>query len=58
MLASGELVKATYDNEYKDLLWALMGYGGGKLGIVVEFTYHIFNDGGNNYNYCQGIFNF
>ena len=38
ILSDGRLVTATRDNEYKDLLWAVMGAGGGKFGVVVELT--------------------
>jgi FAD/FMN-containing dehydrogenase len=42
VLLSGELVEATDDNEYKDLLRALRG-GGGNFGIVVEWTFKLFD---------------
>ena len=38
ILSDGRLVTATRDNEHKDLLWAVMGAGGGKFGVVVEMT--------------------
>ena len=38
VLASGELVTVTWDNEYSDLAWGLLGSGGQQLGMVVEFT--------------------
>lgn len=42
VLADGRLVEATRDNQYCDLLWALMGAGGGHLGLVVEVTMRTF----------------
>ena len=38
ILSDGRLITATRDNEHKDLLWAMMGAGGGKFGVVVELT--------------------
>ena len=42
VLADGRLVEATRDNQHRDLLWALMGAGGGHLGLVVEVTMRTF----------------
>jgi FAD binding domain len=42
VLLSGELVEATDDNEHKDLLRALRG-GGGNFGIVVEWTFKLYD---------------
>ena len=39
ILANGKLVHASRDNEFNDLLWGILGYGGGKLAIVLELTY-------------------
>ena len=41
VLASGRLVLATRHNQHRDLLWALMGGGGGKIGVVVQVKYKI-----------------
>lgn len=41
VLASGELVTVTWDNEYSDLAWGLLGSGGQQLAMVLEFTYRI-----------------
>eukprot|EP01054_Gregarina_sp_Poly1_P000647 Gregarina_sp_Poly_1__646@NODE_1153_length_4925_cov_589_087279_g776_i1_p1_GENE_NODE_1153_length_4925_cov_589_087279_g776_i1NODE_1153_length_4925_cov_589_087279_g776_i1_p1_ORF_typecomplete_len1182_score161_81FAD_binding_4/PF01565_23/2_6e31Integrin_beta/PF00362_18/2_2e18Integrin_beta/PF00362_18/3_8e03BBE/PF08031_12/4e14VWA/PF00092_28/0_0015_NODE_1153_length_4925_cov_589_087279_g776_i12423787 len=37
VLANGELVTATYDNEYSDLFWALRGAGNGNFGVATRF---------------------
>ncbi|CAB9523111.1 linked oxidoreductase DDB_G0289697 [Seminavis robusta] len=42
VLPSGELVTATDDNEHADLLRALRG-GGGNFGVVVEWTFKIYD---------------
>lgn len=42
VLPSGELVSATDDNEHADLLRALRG-GGGNFGVVVEWTFQLFD---------------
>jgi len=41
VLASGEIVKATKSNSYKDLFWALKG-GSGQFGIVTNFELKTF----------------
>lgn len=41
VLASGEIVKATASNSYKDLLWALKG-GSGQFGVVTNFELKTF----------------
>ena len=46
LLASGEIVTATRDNEYADLAWGLLGSGRGQFGIVLEFRIKIFPDPG------------
>lgn len=43
VLANGKLVTATRDNKYKELLWGLAGSGGQSLGLVVEFTFRMFD---------------
>ena len=45
------MVTATRNNQYRDLLWALAGYGGGKLGLVVEFTMRLHQVPDGKYNY-------
>lgn len=42
VLPSGEVVTCTDDNEHQDLLRALRG-GGGNFGIVVEWTFRLFD---------------
>lgn len=42
LLASGEVVKATNDNEYSDLFWTLTGGGGNNLGIVLSMKFQVF----------------
>lgn len=42
ILASGEIVRATKDNAYKDLFFACQGGGGGNFGVVTELVYSIF----------------
>ena len=42
VLPSGEMVTATDDNDHKDLLRALRG-GGGNFGVVVEWTFKLFD---------------
>lgn len=36
--AKGEIIKATKDNEYKDLFWACQGGGGGNFGVVTSIV--------------------
>ena len=31
----GELVTANWENEYKDLMWGMLGSGGKNLGIAL-----------------------
>lgn len=45
ILASGKIVRATKDNEYKDLFFACQGGGGGNFGCVTEFVYSVFPRG-------------
>ena len=42
VLATGEIVTATDDNEHKDLLRAVRG-GGGNFGVVVEWTFKLYD---------------
>lgn len=42
ILANGQLVQVDWNNEYKDLMWGLMGGGGSQFAIVLEFTMKIF----------------
>ena len=44
VLASGEIVTASRDNEYSDLAWGLLGSGGQQLGLVLEFTMRLHPD--------------
>jgi hypothetical protein len=44
VLASGEVVVATRENEHKDLLWACSG-GGGNFGVITEFTFQLHTRG-------------
>lgn len=46
LLASGEIVTATRDNEYSDLAWGLLGSGRGQFGIVLEYHMRIHVDPG------------
>ncbi len=41
VLADGQLGTVNWDGEYKDLMWGLMGGGGGQLAMVLEFTMRI-----------------
>lgn len=45
ILASGRIVRATKDNQYKDLFFACQGGGGGNFGCVTEFVYSAFPRG-------------
>lgn len=40
--ASGNLLKVTPDNEYKDLFWAARGGGGGNFGIITSLTLKVY----------------
>lgn len=40
--AEGKVIKATADNEYKDLFWATRGGGGGNFGILTSITLRVF----------------
>ncbi|WP_188456222.1 FAD-binding oxidoreductase [Virgibacillus oceani] len=40
--ADGRLIRATENNKYKDLFWALRGGGGGNFGVVVSITIKVF----------------
>ncbi|KAL3910087.1 MAG: hypothetical protein SGARI_002289 [Bacillariaceae sp.] len=42
VLPSGEMVTATHENKYKDLMRAICG-GGGNFGIVTEWTFKLFD---------------
>lgn len=42
VLANGEMVYVTKDNQYKDLFWACCGGGGGNFGIVTSLVLHVF----------------
>lgn len=44
VLTSGEVIRATADNQHADLLWACRG-GGGNFGIVTEFEYKLYPRG-------------
>lgn len=37
VLESGLLVTLTRDNEYKDLMWGMLGAGGMNFGLALEF---------------------
>ncbi|MES2774013.1 MAG: FAD-binding protein [Bacteroidota bacterium] len=41
VLASGEVVIATKDNQYQDLFWAIKGGGGGNFGVVTRFLFRL-----------------
>lgn len=41
VLANGNIIEATADNEYKDLFWAIRGGGGGNFGIVTHFKFKL-----------------
>jgi hypothetical protein len=40
VLPDGTYVQATWDNEYRDLLYALTGAGAGDYGVVVQTTFN------------------
>lgn len=40
--ANGEIVRATKDNEHKDLFWATQGGGGGNFGIITSLTLQVY----------------
>mmetsp|Transcript_99384 Transcript_99384/g.121602 ORF Transcript_99384/g.121602 Transcript_99384/m.121602 type:complete len:502 (+) Transcript_99384:20-1525(+) len=44
VLANGELITATRNNEYKDLLYAIRGAGGGSFGVVTKFVFRTNRD--------------
>ena len=56
VLASGELVTATNDNEYKDLFWAIKGGGGGNFGVVTKFLFKLTSINGTltTFSICWG----
>lgn len=37
VLENGEIVTLTRDNEYKDLMWGMLGAGGMNFGVALEF---------------------
>ena len=37
VLYNGDVITANWHNQYKDLMWALMGGGGGSYALAVEF---------------------
>ncbi len=41
VLADGDIVEATRENENSDLFWALLGGGGGNFGIVTRFLFRL-----------------
>lgn len=41
VLATGEIVTVTYENEYRDLMWGMLGSGGSQLAMALEFTMKI-----------------
>lgn len=41
VLANGDLIIATNDNDYKDLFWAIKGGGGGNFGVVTKFLFKL-----------------
>ena len=53
ILANGKIVRATRNNEYKDLLWGLLGYGGGRLALMLQFTIGLIEDQGIKFSYIH-----
>lgn len=41
VLADGRIVRATPDNAFANLFWALLGSGGGNFGIVTRFRFQL-----------------
>ena len=41
VLADGSIKRINWENEYKDLMWGLMGGGGNQFSLVLEFTIKI-----------------
>lgn len=40
--AKGEIIRATKDNEHRDLFWASCGGGGGNFGVVTSLTLRVY----------------
>lgn len=56
LLATGEIVTATHDNEYADLAWGLLGSGRGQMGIVLEYHMRLHVDPGYTHLYIPYTF--
>ena len=41
VLADGKIVRATKNNQFSDLFWALFGSGGGNFGIATRFLFRL-----------------
>ena len=53
ILPSGYLVTVNWDNEYKDLMWGLLGAGGNNFGFVVEFKLKLLPHPEKKYTYFK-----
>lgn len=40
--AQGKIIRATKDNEYKDLFWAICGGGGGNFGVITSMNIKVY----------------
>jgi hypothetical protein len=41
VLANGDIICASNDNEYRDLFWAIKGGGGGNFGIITKYKFNL-----------------
>ena len=53
ILPSGYLVTVNWENEYKDLMWGLLGAGGNNFGFVVEFKLKLISYPEKKYTYFK-----
>jgi len=41
VLANGNIICASKDNEYSDLFWAIKGGGGGNFGVITKYKFNL-----------------